>query len=121
MRKFNPPRLFGGSKRYRKKWNLGEFSVYCFGIETGLSKDGYDANKYMDEFIHLVESLGLECGGGISPRGLDMHVSAVTFRKQPTKEDVKVIEEWVKERFTDVRIGPFENAWYPNLPCNYEG
>jgi uncharacterized protein YggL (DUF469 family) len=121
MRKYNPPRLFGGSKRYRKKWHLGEFSVYCFSVETGKAKEGYDSFQYMDDFIRLVESLNLECGGGMSPNGMDMTVSGINFRNNPNKSDANIIKEWVEKRFNDVKIGPFENAWYPNLPCSYEG
>lgn len=121
MRKYNPPRMFGGSKRYRKKWHLGEFSVYCFEVETDEAKEGFDADKFMDGFIDLVESLGLECGGCVGPSGLNMTVCAITYKKQPTKEDVRVVHEWVEERFNNVRVEAFSNAWYPNLPCNYEG
>lgn len=116
-----PPRLFGGKRLYRKKWHLGEFSVYGFAIETGNAKDGYDANQYMDDFIDLIESLGLECGGGMGPHGMDMYVSGTNYRSNPTNEQRETIKNFVENRFEQVRIGDYENSWHPELPCYYEG
>lgn len=120
MRKYNPPRMFGGKRLYRKKWHLGEFSEYGFEFEAKEPKSECDSALFYT-FIEFIEELGLEVGGSFSPSVISGYISAVSYRKNPTVQDQKKIREFLERYYEKVVIGKFQNSWYDKLPCHYKG
>jgi len=61
-----PPRLFGGKRLYKKKWHLGEFSIYGFSIKTEEKISDVYVNYILDKFIILPPENPLALADGMN-------------------------------------------------------
>jgi len=58
---------------------------------------------------------------GISSHGMDMYISGIDYKNPPRNHQKVILNEFLDKHFKCVKIGPYENSWYPSLPCHYKG
>jgi len=101
-------------KRLRKKRRLGEFREDCFElafeISPSLSDDEIDA--LTDTFINMIESNGLQYGGG----GYRCWSGVVQgpWRGSTTASDRETVIEWLDRspNVMNASAGPLRDAWH---------
>lgn len=101
-------------RRLRKKRRLGEFREDCFElafeISPSLSDDEVDA--LTDAFIDMIESNGLQYGGG--GNRLWSGIVQGPWRGSATAADRKAVLEWLEKQphILNANAGPLRDAWH---------
>ena len=107
-------------KRLRKKLRLREFQALGFGVTGTLAESVDDArlDRLLDEIIEFVESRGLVCGGGLSPRERSLSFFVERSPRTCTEEDRDAAGAWFRARpeVASVDVHPLSDAWYPDGP-----
>ena len=108
------------NKRQRKKHRTGEYTEHGFLLRFSLppSWTEAEADRFLDEFITMVEREGLAFGG--SGR-LDWEGFVVPDRRGTvTTEQRARVEAWLAGRpeVSALRVGPLIDAWQ-ELPFEY--
>lgn len=101
-------------RRLRKKRRLGEFREDCFELSFEVSPKLGDAgvDSLTDSFIDMIESNGLQFGGGGNGRWSGVVQGA--FRVSATELDRRVVLDWLNQHpdVLDAQAGPLRDAWY---------
>ena len=102
------------NKRLRKKKRVGEFQE--LGIEVSctviLDSEDIEFEVWMDNFIEMIESLDLICGGGGLPKNWSVCVSK--NKGSVSEEDRKSISKWLTDNkyVKDFEISDLFDVWY---------
>jgi uncharacterized protein len=102
------------NKRLRKKKRVGEFQE--LGIEVSctvdLASEDIEFDIWTDDFVRMIESLNLSCGGGGSFR--DWSVCVSKHKGSVSEEDKKSISKWLTDNkyVKDFEISDFFDVWY---------
>lgn len=104
-------------KRLRKKLRKGEFKeigfeIKCF-LNEGLQESDFD--KFIDDFLTMIEERGLVFGGGGSVK--DSWEGIVAKEKKYTctdSSDKEFISDWLESRneIRDFSLGRDIDLWY---------
>jgi len=102
------------NKRERKKKRIGEFQELGFELScvVNLETDSPEFDKWCDDFLEMIESYGLSCGGG--GKADDWSVFVSRYKGSVKCEEWKQIGLWLLEdlKITKFHIGPLVDAWY---------
>ncbi|MGI9055012.1 MAG: YggL family protein [Pyrinomonadaceae bacterium] len=102
-------------RRLRKKFHLGEFQERGFEIfvrfEPFLTDSDFD--KFLDDFIDLVEANKLLFGGGGQSKSWEGFLTSAKKFVSPTEDEREMIKNWLENRpeVFEVRVGEFLDAW----------
>lgn len=103
-------------KRLRKKLHKGEFQEMGFELEfdyTGDFKADDEAlYQFFDRYDEFLDSLGIECGGGIGD-----HFSVFVChigRGTVTEVQRQAVIDWLgnQPEVANINAGPLRDAWY---------
>lgn len=88
------------SKRLRKKLFMDEFTVYGFEVSAQMKSLGLDDfEKFVDDFIDMIEAQDLIVGGsGDENDGFNGVVAAAKRYGSATEENRKSVQEWLLNR-----------------------
>ncbi|WP_345689672.1 50S ribosome-binding protein YggL [Novipirellula caenicola] len=101
-------------KRLRKKRRLGEFREDCFELtfemSPALSND--DIDSLTDTFIDMIESNGLQFGGG--GNSLWSGIVQGPCRGAATESDRRAVLDWLNQQpdVLNTQAGPLRDASY---------
>ena len=100
-------------KRLRKKRRLGEFREDCFELAFAVSPTLNDdqLDLLTDAFIDMIESHGLQFGGGGTARWSG--IVQGPYRKSTTESDRQSVLDWLDQHpdVLDAQAGPLRDAW----------
>jgi len=98
------------NKRIRRKKHKGEFQEYLVELEAEFTGD---TDKFLDDFVDMIESINCYCGGGMFEGKLDMCIELGKKMDTPIENKNK-IELWLKneERVEQYKFGDIVDAWY---------
>ena len=103
------------SRRLRKKLFLGEFAVLGFAA-TGQCAEGAGqiTDKFIDDFIALIESRNLLIGGGFDKNTFDVFICPAARYASATQEDRIAVEHWLAAQgfMQQIEVGPLVDAYY---------
>lgn len=101
-------------KRLRKKRRLGEFRENCFELKFELSSalSDDDIGAFTDIFIGMIESNGIQFGGGGGHRWSG--IVQGPCRGSATEAHRKAVLEWLDRQpnVVNTYAGPLRDAWY---------
>lgn len=101
-------------KRLRKKRRLGEFREDCFELSFELSQTlSIDAvDTITDRFIEVIESRGLQFGGGGNNRWHGI-VQGLP-RRSVTESDRQFVLDWLNQHpnIVNADAGPLRDVWH---------
>ncbi|TWU09778.1 50S ribosome-binding protein YggL [Allorhodopirellula heiligendammensis] len=101
-------------KRLRKKRRLGEFREDCFELTFEMSPTLNDdeSDCLTDAFIDMIESNGLQFGGGGNDRWSG--IVQGPYRGSATESDRQTVLTWLNQHLDvlNSQAGPLRDAWY---------
>jgi len=85
------------NKRLRRKKHVGEFQELGFELSCNveLKHDDPEFDNWCDDFIAMIESYGLICGGGGLPS--DWEVFIARHKGSVTEKERDAVSDWLKE------------------------
>lgn len=91
-------------RRLRKKLRVREFRIDCFEVAFSLdpSLDTDHRNAVLDQFIGMIESSGLQCGGG-GRADWSVVVESTGSRRSTTDEDRRHVLKWLEAHPSVIR------------------
>jgi hypothetical protein len=100
------------NKRLRKKKHLGEFKELCFELSFKLNVESDSIkDRFMDEFISLIEDNNLICCGGYSK---DFSFCIAKNKGSCNEDHQQIILNWLNNKsiVTNIIVGKLVDAWY---------
>ena len=101
------------NKRLRRKKRVGEFQELGFELncKVDIPPDSPEFDMWCDDFIEMIESHGLICGGGGLPSDWEVFVSR--HKGSVTEEEKTSISNWLErnKHITDSEVKDLEDAW----------
>ncbi len=101
-------------KRLRKKRRIGEFREDCFELtfEMSAALTDDEVNSLTDTFIGMIESNGLQFGGG--GNCLWTGIVQGPCRGSATEADRRTVIDWLFQHqdVLNAQAGPLRDAWY---------
>ena len=105
------------NKRIKKKKHMGPFAQYCVHLTAKWKAPPTveQLDSVMDRFVERIEKLNMYCGGGSGPDGIELTLAHET-EMFPKQAQLKQLVAWMesKELFTEIKLSPYEDAWYPD-------
>lgn len=100
-------------KRLRKKLHKSEFRELGFELDydyTG-NLEGEPFDQFWGDWIGMIESLGLECGGGGAGH---QSYFIIKYRGSVSVEQRQAVIDWLGKHpdITNVTAGQLRDAWY---------
>ncbi|SDJ81895.1 hypothetical protein SAMN04488540_1145 [Ferrimonas sediminum] len=101
------------SRRLRKKLYLDEFAIFGFELSFVLDVAENDIEKFLDEFVDVIEDNGLIIGGG-GFKEFSAFVCSGRRYGSATDDDRQFIEKWLtsKPSISNVVVGKLVDANY---------
>lgn len=101
------------NKRLRRKKHVGEFQELGFELncKVDLKPDDPEFDNWCDDFIAMIESHELICGGGGLPSEWGVFVSR--HKGSVTEKERCAISDWLKENkhVMEFEVKDLEDAW----------
>mgnify|MGYP000296635990 CR=1 FL=1 len=100
-------------KRLRKKLHKGEFRELGFELDYDYTGDleGEPFDQFWGDWIRMIESLGLECGGGGAGH---QNYFIIKYRGSVSVEQRQAVIDWLGKHpdIANVTAGQLRDAWY---------
>lgn len=100
-------------KRLRKKLHKSEFRELGFELDYDYTGDleGELFDQFWGDWIGMIESLGLECGGGGAGH---QNYFIIKYRGSVSVEQRQAVIDWLGKHpdITNVTAGQLRDAWY---------
>ena len=107
------------NKRLRKKKHLKEFQELGFEFSCRSLYDEKESNIFFDALYDLIDSRGLEMGGGghlVTPECEEWYFGGfiTRYRGSVTEEDRLAVLDFLQKqaKLHDVKIEALRDAWY---------
>ena len=101
------------NKRLRKKLHKGEFRQYGFefSVEFDPPLGEEEFSSFFDWLLDMLDSNGLEMGGGGDTKGISGGVAK--YKGSVTPEEIEIVRNWLtgSSEVKNVSIGELMDMW----------